>query len=495
MKSIAQVVRERPWAGWVLFAVTLVVVFVLGLLLSTIIIHRAEKRQPFEMIVKVRDLEPRSAIWGENFPREYDTYLETKDTSFRSKYNGSAPRDMLEEDPRWVVLWAGYPFSRDYMQSRGHAWAITDIRETLRTNAPMPGTCWTCKSPDVPRVMAERGIAEFYKANWEDLGAEIVNPIGCADCHDNETMDLKITRPALVEAFERRGEDIAKATHQEMRALVCAQCHVEYYFKGDGKYLTLPWDKGRTVEAMEAYYDEYDFADWVHPLSRAKMLKAQHPDWELFETGIHAQRGLACADCHMPYLVEGGTKYSSHHVVSPLAMIAQTCVVCHREGEETLRGNVTERQDKVNELMDAAVEAIYCAHYEAKAAWDAGATDDEMAPVLADIRHAQWRADFVSASHGAPFHSPIECERILASSARLAGDARLQLARILMAHGVTEPVEVPRFKTKAEAQAAIGLDMDAERAQKADFLKTVVPKWDAEAAAREKEWEEESAKH
>ncbi|MBN1916295.1 MAG: ammonia-forming cytochrome c nitrite reductase [Verrucomicrobia bacterium] len=492
MKSIAQVVREKPWAGWLLFAATLVAVFGLGLLLSTIIMHRAEKRQPFEMIVRVRELEPRSAIWGTNFPREYETYLETKDTSFRSKYNGSVPRDMLEEDPRWVVLWAGYAFSKDYLQSRGHAWAIEDIRTTLRTNSGMPGTCWTCKSPDVPRVIAERGAAEFYRAEWDDLGAEIVNPIGCADCHDHETMNLVITRPALVEAFERRGEDIAAATHQEMRALVCAQCHVEYYFRGEGMYLTLPWDKGRTVEAMEAYYDEYDFADWVHPLSRAKMVKAQHPDWELFETGIHAQRGLACADCHMPYLVEGGIKYSSHHVVSPLAMIPRTCVVCHREGEDELRKNVYERQDKVMELRNAALDAIVAAHFEAKAAWDAGATEDEMAPILVLIRHAQWRCDFVAASHGAPFHTPIESARILSSARKKADEARLHLARILMAHGVTEPVEIPDISTKAKAQAAIGLDMEAERARKAEFLKTVVPQWDAEAAARERKWDEES---
>ena len=144
-----------------------------------------------------------------------------------------------------VILWAGYAFSKDYATPRGHMHAIEDIRATLRTGAPQgekdgpqPSTCWTCKSPDVPRMMQEIGVDSFYNNKWAAFGNEIVNPIGCSDCHDSETMDLHISRPALIEAFARQGKDITKATPQEMRSLVCAQCHVEYYFKGDGKYLT-----------------------------------------------------------------------------------------------------------------------------------------------------------------------------------------------------------------------------------------------------------------
>lgn len=66
--------------------------------------------------------------------------------------------------------------------------------------------------------------------------------------------------------------------------------------------------------------------------------------------GIHAQRGVSCADCHMPYKSEGGMKFSDHHIQSPLAMIDRTCQVCHRESEETLRNNVYDRQRKANEI-------------------------------------------------------------------------------------------------------------------------------------------------
>lgn len=168
-------------------------------------------------------------------------------------------------------------------------------------------------------MMQAMGVDNFYKAKWAALGKEIMNPIGCADCHEPENMNLHISRPALIEAFQRQGKDITKATQQEMRSLVCAQCHVEYYFKGDGKYLTFPWDKGSTVEDMEAYYDEVGFADYTHKLSRAPILKAQHPDYEISQMGIHAQRGVSYADCHMPYKSEGGVKYSDHHMIAALA--------------------------------------------------------------------------------------------------------------------------------------------------------------------------------
>jgi nitrite reductase (cytochrome c-552) len=213
-------------------------------------------------------------------------------------------------------MWAGYAFSRDYNQGRGHYYAVQDIRQTLRTDVPQPGTCWTCKSTDVPRVMNEIGVENFYAAKWSDLGHEIVNNIGCQDCHDPKTMNLRITRPALAEAFQRMGKDVNEATHQEMRSLVCAQCHVEYYFKGDGKYLTFPWDKGFSADEMETYYDEVEHVDWVHKLSRTPMLKAQHPDYELYMTGIHADRGVACADCHMPYKRDGGMKFTDHKIQS-----------------------------------------------------------------------------------------------------------------------------------------------------------------------------------
>lgn len=485
MKKLSSLVEQKPWFGWVLFISTLLLVFLFGLFGASII----ERRQEAFITQQVQPLpewEPRNEVWGNQYPRQFDRYRQTARTDFESKYAGSKMIDYLEKHPDMVVLWAGYAFSRDYNQGRGHYYAIHDIRETLRTDIPQPGTCWTCKSTDVPRLMNELGVEAFYSKTWAELGPEVVNHIGCQDCHDPTTMNLRITRPALVEAFDRQGKDINEVTHQEMRSLVCAQCHVEYYFAKEPKnYLVFPWDKGRSVEDMEAYFDAIEHVDWIHQLSRTPMLKAQHPDFELYLTGVHAERGVSCSDCHMPYRSEGGVKFTDHHLQSPLNNIANACQVCHRESEETLRNNVYSRQDRIYELRRIVEPQLAAAHIEARAAWEAGATPEEMAPALKLIRHAQWRWDFIAASNGMGVHSPLESARILGTAIDKAGEARRIIARILYQHGVTEPVPLPDISTKAKAQAYIGLDMEKLEAQKEDFLRTIVPKWIEEAEVRE----------
>lgn len=485
MKTVTSLVERKPWIGWILFLATAAMVFGIGLLAASIV----ERRQETFLVNQVQPIgewEPRNAVWGVNYPRQYESYLRTREGDVQTKYAGSAPIDYLERYPQMVVLWAGYPFSRDYKQGRGHYHAVDDVRQSLRTTVEsLPGTCWTCKSTDVPRVMAERGPEAFYADNIMNLGSEIVNHIGCQDCHDPKSMALRITRPALAEAFARQGKDINRATHQEMRSLVCAQCHVEYYFKGENRYLTFPWDQGTTGEEMEAYYDAIDFADWIHPLSRAPMLKAQHPDYELYLTGVHAQRGVSCADCHMPYRSEGGQKFTDHHLRSPLADPAQSCAVCHREDERTLITDVFSRQDRVKHLLYLAMDALSTAHIEAKAAWDAGATEAEMAPILQLIRHGQWRWDYVAAANGAGFHAPVESLRLVGTAVQKAEAARRELVRVLMRHGVTDPVPLPDLSTKEKAQAYVGLDMEAIRAIKARQNAVDFPAWDKAAAARE----------
>jgi nitrite reductase (cytochrome c-552) len=493
--------KRRRRINLALFFGSMLIVFLLGLLASSIVGRKSEKEYVYKPKVRIADWEPRSSVWGKNFPREYQRYLETKDTSFHSKYNGNAIIDELEKDPKMVILWAGYAFSKDYKQGRGHYYAITDIRSTLRTGAPagpddgpQPNTCWSCKSPDLVRLMQQKGIAGFYKGKWASMGVQVVNYIGCADCHDPVTMDLRVTRPALIEAFKAMGKDITQATHQEMRSLVCAQCHVEYYFDkhrpglDNVAYLTFPWKYGTTADAALKYYDEAGFSDFTHQLSKTPVLKAQHPDYELFLTGIHADRGVACADCHMPYMKEGGQKFTDHKITSPLANISGTCQVCHKESEESLRENVYERQEKIAEIREKAEAELVRAHVEAKVAWENGASEKDMDPILKKIRNSQWYWDYVAASHGASFHSPVEVSRIIGNSLAECQDARVMLARLLARLGKNEEIPYPDLATKARAQQYIGLQMDQLNREKQEFLKTVVPVWDQKGKERESTW-------
>ena len=477
----------KKWQGWTLFGGAMVVVFLLGLLVSSLMERRAEVASVFnnKRTQFTDSIVAQNEKFKADYPREYETWAMTEDTSFVSKYNSSQEVDVLEQRPEMVVLWAGYAFSRNYNTPRGHKHALDDMRKILRTGNPgidgdkdmQPATCWTCKGPDVPRMMRELGTGEFYHKRWSELGHEIHNTIGCSDCHDARTMDLKPARPALYEAWARAGKDAKKASHQEMRSLVCAQCHTEYYFDKETDYLYFPQNYGLTCEDAEKWYDEIGFYDYIHPLSKTPILKAQHPGYEIALQGIHGQRGVSCADCHMPYKSEGGVKFTDHHIMSPLANIDRTCQTCHRQDAETLRQNVYERQEKCTEVRNRAEQELARAHFEAKFIIDKGASEAEMKPIQDLLRKSQWRWDYAIASHGATFHAPQEVTRLLANSVDYAQQARLLIAKVAARHGHTGDIPVPDYSTKAKAQMAIGLDMPTLKAKKQKFLDTVIPKW------------------
>lgn len=434
--------------------------------------------------------ESRSDKWAPIFVKEHDTWLKTQETDFKSKHMGNNKESGLDARPDMVILWAGYAFSKDYSAPRGHMYAIDDMRVSLRTgtpytetDGPQPATCWSCKSFDVIRMMdqyseggTKDGETEFFKKQWGALGPEIVNPIGCNSCHSATDMSLQVKQPALIHAFERRGDDIAKATNDENRSLVCAQCHVEYYFQAPNKTLTFPWDKGFTLEDAENYYDEIGFTDWTHALSKAPMLKAQHPDYELSQFGTHGMRGVACADCHMPKINDGKGTFTDHQISSPLRNIKDSCQSCHKDRtEEELRHYVEFNQDKVLEIRNRVEPELVKAHLMAQAAWANGATEAEMAPALKLIRQAQWRWDYGVASHGASFHAPVETQRILAMALDKSYQAQIDLQKILDAHNAK--FEMPDISTREKASAYIGLDLDKLRAEKAEWVETVVPQW------------------
>ncbi len=430
MKEDEREDQPAAWRGWAMTLAALATTFLLGLLAASILQRREEARQRLPLR-PIGQWETDSSKWGENYPREYESYKKMEDSSTRTKYGGAGQRDYLEATPANVVLFAGYSFSKEYRQARGHLYSVEDVTHTKRVDDKTPATCFTCKSPDVPRLMHTFGPEKFYAENFDAMKAEIKHPIGCLDCHEPDTMRLRITRPALREAFKRQGKDIDTVSHQEMRTLVCAQCHVEYYFRGEGNYLTFPWDKGDctkgvTPEQMEQYFDEADFADFTNAISKTKMVKIRHPDYEVYSSGVHAYRDIACADCHMPYRTEGGVKFTDHHLQSPLLNIANSCAVCHRWSENEIRSRVEGIQDKVHQSRGWAEEALAKAHFDIAAAIEAGAGDEELADVRKLVRHAQLRWDYVAANNGMGFHSPEECVRVLATAIDLAGQCRVE---------------------------------------------------------------------
>jgi nitrite reductase (cytochrome c-552) len=451
----------------------LVTVGALGLLLN-ILERKREAQNPFFRVVELTDDTTDPAVWGKNFPIQYDSYRRTVD-QVRTRYGGSEalprtpsaadPRSVvaqskLEEDPRLKTMWAGFAFALDTREDRGHAFMLDDATFTGRQARPQPGACLNCHgSTYVAHKQAGDGdlMKGFDKVNampFAEARKLVTHPVSCIDCHDPQTMQLRITRPAFIEGIRalKAAQGIPDydvnrmASRQEMRSFVCAQCHVEYYFKGESKRLTFPWSKGIKVEEILAYYDEIGFKDWTHAETGAPVLKAQHPEFELWSQGIHARSGVACADCHMPYQRVGAFKVSDHHVRSPMLNVHRACQTCHPWPEEELRARVHTIQDRTHQMRDRALDALMDLIADLKAARAAGYTEQQLREALDYHRKAQFYIDFVEAENSMGFHAPQEAARILADAidfCRRGQQALRKLEPIKPVAEVTAAVQTP----------------------------------------------------
>jgi nitrite reductase (cytochrome c-552) len=423
-------------------------------LLINIAERKREAANPYFRVVSLDDETVDPSIWGKNFPVQYDAYRRTVD-QVRTRHGGSEavprtptdadPRSIvaqsrLEEDPRLKTMWAGYPFAVDFREERGHAYMLEDQTFTLRQQvAPQPGACLHCHASVYVAYRAAGGgdlHAGFERVNrmpYAEARALVEHPVACIDCHEPATMALRVTRPAFQVGIRavKASQGIADydvnrdASHLEMRSFVCGQCHVEYYFQGDDKRLVYPWSQGLTIEAIYAYFEEIDHADWIHERTGARVLKAQHPEFEMWNQGVHARSGVACADCHMPYVRVGATKISDHHVRSPLLAVNRACQTCHKFSETELLARVHAIQDRTHELRGRALDALVALIEDLAAAREAGRSDDELAPARALQRQAQFYVDFVEAENSMGFHAPQEAARILATAIDLARQGQL----------------------------------------------------------------------
>jgi nitrite reductase (cytochrome c-552) len=435
-------------------AITALATAAVTALLVNIFERKQEARTTFFRVVDINDDTEDPAVWGKNFPLQYDSYRRTVDQT-RTRYGGSEairhlpsqvdPRSVvaqnkLADDPRLVAMWAGYAFSTDFREERGHAYMLDDQRYTRRvTEFKQPGTCLNCHASTYV-AMKKLGGGDIFKG-FEQINAmtyaeatkRVTHPVGCIDCHDPETMALRVTRPAFIEGIRnfKASQGIAdfdvnkQASAQEMRSFVCGQCHVEYYFKGPEKRLTFPWHKGLTVDAAYDYYQEVGHKDWVHKDTGANALKAQHPEFEMYNQGVHARSRVACADCHMPYMREGGMKISDHHVRSPMLNINRACQGCHHFSEEEMKARVETIQGRFAHARNVAMDAVVELIADIKASGSAAPADLEAAREF--HRRAQFYVDYVEAENSMGFHAPQETLRILTDATDYARKGQLAL--------------------------------------------------------------------
>lgn len=382
-----------------------------------------------------------AAPFKEVFPRQYASYRQNDESQVMTEYKGSVPfqkhsseplpRGFAKNQPYLKNLWLGYPFSYEYNEARGHTYAVHDILEIDRINryspdgkGNMPATCWNCKTPAISQWVKAEGDG-VWKRDFNDYRQK-VDPanesVSCATCHATDTMELALYSIPLSDWLKRSGKDWARISRNEKRSLVCAQCHVEYYFQnkdhGPAAKPVFPWDNGFDPEEMYAYYNDKgpkggQFVDFTHAVSGVGMLKAQHPEYEFWQNGPHGAAGVSCADCHMPYQKQEGRKASSHWWTSPLKdPELRACRTCHADKTpEFLRGRVHDTQRKTYYQLLKAQESSVRAHeavrlVNAFSGEKHAKFDALMAEAREMVRKGQFFWDLVSAENSVGFHNP-----------------------------------------------------------------------------------------
>nr|WP_076387697.1 ammonia-forming cytochrome c nitrite reductase subunit c552 [Vaginimicrobium propionicum] len=448
---------RKRWVPIVVLIVVAIAAAALTWLLTTIFQHKVEAKAPFTQVVEITEQTYDPAQWGLNYPLQYEGFKNTAimdPENKRANTDPSVPEDTREYiansklawEPRLVTIWKGYAFSVEYNEPRGHEYMLEDQKYIRRqTDFKQPGACLNCHV-SLPQVVddlgngdRDAGWAAMNKMDYRDAVQHAGGPIGCIDCHEPGTMKLRVTRPALIDGLKRlkASEGITDydvnrdATTQEMRAYVCAQCHVEYYFKGEDKTLTFPWTYGTTVNDAIKYYDEEGFSDFQHADTKANVIKAQHPDFETWSQGIHADNGVTCADCHMAYQRDGAAKVSNHQVRSPIldeASINASCLTCHHDTAAGMKQRVTDIQTNFLAAKDVAFTAVQSLIDEiSSAVADGSATQEQLDKAYEFQRKAQFIVDYSVSENSRGFHAPQYSMQILNEATDYARSGQLAL--------------------------------------------------------------------
>jgi len=518
--------NAKPRTGMLILLLLVVAagVFVVTMVLVTMFERKQEARTPFVRVTEVSEVSTDPRPWGENWPHQFDGYKATAGEEAEFGGSSALTESKLEHQPWLKRLYAGYAFSIDYREARGHAYMLYDQTVTERvTKRQQAGACLHChasttvmyrkvgleamgKPADKQALAASfnmpavrRGFEEVSRKPYHEV-LEMVqampdgtpengsdeslqmpeshgavggaHPVSCIDCHDPDTMALRVTRPGFMQGIAdlaagdepvphlpsiekwRKGDRSepydpnAMASRQEMRSFACGQCHVEYYC-ANKMTLTFPWKNGLKVEQIEQYWDQLEFPDggafydYKHGETGAPVYKAQHPEFELWSQGVHARSGVSCADCHMPYQRVGAMKVTSHNVQSPLKSINNSCQRCHNDDQGVLREKVRTIQGRTVAMTERAAEAMTDMLDAILDAQAAGASDEELAPIFELQKKAMWRLDYISSENSKGFHADQEAMRTLGESIDYSRQAQMMALKL-------RAPEAPKVDRKVE---------------------------------------------
>lgn len=419
--------------------------------------------------VSIPDGEIDPAIWGKAYPEQYETWKLTEkpvDTR-RSKYKtgmdgGLVTVDKLSQFPYMALLFNGWGFGIEYNEPRGHAYMVRDQLEIDSSRLKAGGVCLSCKSPYAVQLEKEMG-KDYYAKPFGEVIAKIPEAtrelgVACIDCHNNKDLGLQVSRGfTLTKALKDIGAPEETLTRQQMRSVVCAQCHVTYNIpKDENKQsvgLYFPW-QGSTwgnisVEnIIKQIRNDPSVVEWKQTVTGFGMPFMRHPEFEYFTMGsTHFKAGASCADCHMPYTTQGVKKFSDHRVMSPVQGDMKACRQCHAESTDWLRERVFAIQDRTVSLMLRAgyASATVAKLFELTHARQAEGVqmNQEMYDKAKDLYMEGFlRQLFMGAENSVGFHNPAEGMRILGDSVAFSTKAEGLLRQMLAQAGVDVPMSI-----------------------------------------------------
>ncbi|MCL1798093.1 MAG: ammonia-forming cytochrome c nitrite reductase subunit c552 [Eggerthellaceae bacterium] len=338
--------------------------------------------------------------WKDVYPNEYASYMDNKQNSPSTKVS------FLDKYPVINTLYKGMAFSKGYNQAASHLYSLDSISGTPRVGDATLSNCLTCKTPQFTAMVNLDDPAEYSKP-FADVRPLVNEPISCYNCHGNDPESL--ANPQSQFFLDAIGADRSKLPDS---AVLCGQCHNEYYFNPETKRTTNPYDSLAAMdpEAQLDYYNEIGFKDWVYPVTESPMLKVQHPEVETVYGGTTqgnmAGLGYGCADCHMGKATAAdGTEFTSHFWQSPLknADLVAECNACHGDLAKTVEENqaiwlerITSIGDKIAKLADDMTAAVEAGTLEG----------DKLAELQQLQRASQWYWDFVFVENSDGAHNP-----------------------------------------------------------------------------------------
>ncbi len=445
--------------------------------------------------VKIADGEIDPVKWGKAYPSNYDSWLATKEprpagkSRYKKGFDAGVTFDKLSEFPFMALLFNGWGFGVEYNEPRGHYHMVTDQLEIDPSRVKAGGVCLTCKSPYASGLQKEMGV-DYFKKPFLEVHSRIpkeAQQLGaaCNDCHNNRDMTNRIERWTLKTALKEIGKDPDRLTRQEMRSLVCAQCHVTYVVQkdeaGNSVGVFFPWqgsepEKISIENIIGNIRSKESNLEWKQAVTGLKMAFIRHPEYEFFTfDSVHSKANVACADCHMPFTRMGSYKISDHNIMSPLKNGLKACQQCHSQSAEWLTSQVFAIQDRtvsmINRAGYAAAAAAKLLEGVHKAQAEGKAIDKALYDRAKDLYlEAFYRVNYIGAENSVGFHNPSEAGRICTDAVALAMTSQSLLRQALTKAGLDVPAVIDLELTKyANNRGSKKLQFQPEREFKDPF--------------------------